>query len=101
MKGIKVKQKAAFFEGLITLLYQLFKNIPVSEDDKLVFACLQEVYEKVQIRTVRTQDEYSIRFTVSQSIALSIFFSDYINEYKSYMGNKLHEISNEVKQKYQ
>jgi hypothetical protein len=102
MKDLKIKFKLPFAEGFESMINKMLaEKIAQDDDDKLLLAALVEVKERLMKKTLLVQDDYSMRLTAVQAIAMRILYTDYVNEFTSYMGNKLMMISNDVKQKYE
>jgi len=98
MKGIRINEKHEFFEKLID---ELLSYSYTEDADKLLMASLQEVVLKIKMKLITFQPKYKVQFSIPQSIALGILYTEFIDEYHTYLGNKLHQISNDVKQKFQ
>lgn len=99
-KGVQIKFKHDFGEGLIQLIDEYLKMNYVEDDDKLVMASLAEIRHRLYIAIEKIQKEYTMTLTPAQSISIRIFYIDFINDPRSYTGNKLFQISNEVAKKY-
>ena len=101
MSGIKIKSKRKFFESLSSVIEVLSCYNYIDDTDKLAMASLAEIKKRLDVMLVTVKKEYTITLTDAQSIAIRILYTDFIQDFKSYVGNKLHTISNQVKQKYQ
>ncbi len=105
MKAHKIKFKRPFAEGYTDLVQKLLcEDDPVkrmdTDDDKLLLAALVEVKDKLAAKLLHQQELYSLKLTPVQSIALRLFYNDYVKDSTSYMGNALMKIANESHQKF-
>lgn len=101
MQGIKTKVTYDFIDGFIKIINELLAfNYPEFED-MMVMALLQEIKEKMLQRTLVLKKDYKIAFSPAQCFALVILYEDFLQEHNtSFMGNQLHMITNQIKQKY-
>jgi hypothetical protein len=99
-KGIQIKIKHDMANGLIQLLDEYLKLHYVDDCDKLIMAGLAEVRHRLYIAVERVRKDYTLTLTPVQSLAIRMFYTDFINEPMSYTGNALFLISNEVHKKY-
>lgn len=99
-KGVQIKFKHDFGEGLIQLIDEYLKFGYPEDDDRLVMASLAEIRHRLYIAIEKVQKDYTMTLTPAQSIAIRIFYTDFINDPQSYTGNKLFQISNDVAKKY-
>ena len=99
-KNIDKKFKRDFLHGLQKAI-SLFLSEPIDSDtDKLHSAVLAEVSQMILKRTCEIKDTYSLHLSPAQAIALRILYTDFIRESTTYVGNRLHQLSNEVHKKY-
>lgn len=103
MSKLKTKLRKQQVETLKTAIDELIVKAPAdaSDDDKLLYATLQEVSEKLYEKLGKFQTEYTISFKPAHAIALRLLYTGFVNEPTSYLGALLHPISNEVHKKYQ
>lgn len=80
-------------DGLLDMPY-------TDNDDILVMCALAEIKQKFYTRLYKAQSDYTFSFTPTQAIAIRIMFTDFVTGHSSYLGNKLHLMSNEIKQLY-
>lgn len=100
----KTKFSRQMVEGLhssIEVLLQYNMEF-ASDDDKLHFAVIAQIADTLDKR-LRSHilNEYQFTFSAAEAIALRILATDYITDVTTYIGNKLHLISNEVSKQYQ
>lgn len=96
----KTKIKHSLVETIVQLITTYLTYEYIDMDDKLVMAALDEVKLKMQKKLLQPQKEYPFTFSPAQAIALSIWFTDYIGDHTTQLGNKLHTISSQVKKQY-
>lgn len=103
MNKLKVKLKDKQVETLRFAIDKVINTFSceASDDDKLLFATLQEVNEKLYEKLGKVQTEYTISFKPAHAIALRLLYTGYCDQPTSYLGAFLHPISNEVHKKYQ
>lgn len=87
-------------EGFISLVDEYLQMNYIDPDDCLVLAGMAEIRSRLYKKLDSVQGEYSLKLTPVQAIALHLFYTTFINEPTSYVGNKLHLISNEVAKTY-
>lgn len=100
-QGLQVKLKHDFAEGLIKLIDNYLALEYLEDDEKLIICGLAEIRHRLYMRVEKFQKEYTLTLSPVQAISLRLFYTDFINETSTYMGSKLHLISNEVAKKYQ
>ncbi len=100
MRPYKCTMKRQFAECLITCIEQLIVKDVSCDDDRLHFAILGEIKDRVFIKLLKPKTEFGITLTPAQAIALRVLYTDYFNNPITYLGNKLHAISVEVAQQY-
>lgn len=99
-KAIKITFKHDFGEGLLKVIDAHMYLKHETDDDRLIMAGLAEIRHKLYVRLERIQREYSMSLTPVQALSLRLFYTDFINEPTTYIGNKLLGISNQVAQKF-
>ena len=100
MKKITIQLKHDMVEAFIQLFSQYIELNYVDADDKLVMAVLAEFKITLMRRIIQPKHKYAITLTPATAIALQIFYDDFIDDFSTQPGNKLHQISNKVKQQY-
>ena len=65
-------------------------------DDKLLFAALAELTDILYAKLGKGVMELSISLSPVQTLALCMFYHDYVNDYTSYAGNKLFALVNAI-----
>jgi hypothetical protein len=100
MNNYKVKIKHGIVEGLVQLISHYLEFNYVDMDDKLLMSVLAEIKLKMQAKLLQPKKEYPFTWTPTQAIAISIWYDDYIDDFNSQVGNKLHTISSQVKKQY-
>lgn len=99
-KGIRIKLKHDMVQALIQLFDEYLKMDYLDYEEKLIMASLAEIRHKFWVSTARVQGEYTFTLSPAQSLSMHLFYTQYINQPTSYVGNKLMQISAEVAQKY-
>lgn len=100
MNTIKIELKADMAEALV-LLFGEYLNMNYTEaDDKLVMAVLADLRISLMKKLLNPKPKYKITLEAAAAIALQIFYDDFIDEYTTSVGNKLHQISNQVKKTF-
>ena len=100
MHPIKIKQHRAFFTGLVAVIENLVQYEYITDADKLLMATLADLKQRIDVRLITVRKEYSITPTHAQAIALRLLYLEFFDEHKSYMGNKLFTIANQVQKNY-
>ncbi len=101
MQPIKLKQQRAFYTGLVQLIANLVEYGYVEDTDKLTIATLAELKQRIDVRLLTVKKEYNITLTHPQAIAMRLLYTGFINEFKTYLCNKLFTIANQVQKNYQ
>lgn len=96
----KIKLKLDMVQAIEQLIAEYLQYEFVDIDDKLIMAALAEVRLTMQKRLLETRAEYAFSFSPVQAIALSIWFTDYIGDHTTQVGNKLHTISSQVQKQF-
>lgn len=100
MKKFKTKLKLDAVEALHDYLNEQLRFEVNTDDERLHFACLVEVKNILYIKLAKIQQDYQLTFTPAQAIALRILSTSYVTEITSFLGNKLHQLSNQINQQY-
>ena len=100
MNKYKWAIKHQLAETLKECIEAILQDAPGNDDDKLLFAALAEIKDRLYTKLGKYQDEYTISFTPAQAIALRILYMDYINNPTSYLGNRLHQVAMEVHKQF-
>jgi hypothetical protein len=100
MNKFRIAIKYQFAETLKETIEVILQNKPCNDDDKLLFAALAEIKDRLYTKLGKFQDEYTVSFTPTQAIALRILYVDYINNPTTYLGNRLHQVAMEVHQHF-
>jgi hypothetical protein len=105
MKKFKTKIKHTIVEGIVHYIKNSVELGWEDLDDKLIMAGINEVRLIMERKMLQPQAEYSFTFSPVQSLALSLWFTDFIepvqkNLQNLQITNKLHTISNQIKQLY-
>lgn len=97
----KTQLNYAYVEALYSAICDIVMTTPaLADDDKLLHAVLDEIARRLYIKMAVVKDKYTISFTPAQAIALRILYLDYIQDHRTYLGNKLHAIANQVNQQF-
>lgn len=100
-KKYKTEFTKTTLEGLYSTIETLLSVPATDDDDKLLYAALAEIREKLYGKMYNVSTVSKMSFTPVQALALRILSTDYLTNKVSQVGNKLHLISNEVHQQYQ
>lgn len=100
MKKYKTKIKHATVEGIAGLISEYQQAGYVDMDDQLIIAALNEVWLIMQRKMLQPQAEYQFTFSPVQAIAISLWYTDFIGDATTQLGNKLHQMSNDIKKLY-
>lgn len=92
----KTSFKREMVESVKQVIEHILRTAPKTDDDRLHFAVLSEIRDRLYSKLGNYQDDYTISFTPSQAFALRILYTDYFNDPTTYLGNKLHQIATEV-----
>lgn len=101
MQPIKIKQHRDFFTGLVHMISDLSEYEFYDDSQKLIFAVLIELKQRIDVRMLTVKKEYSITLTHPQAIALRLLYTEFVDEFNTYLGNKLFTIANQVQKNYQ
>ena len=61
----------------------------------------KHINNKIYLKMLNQQTDYTLSLTISEAIALRILYTDYLQDATTSLGNRLHQISNEVHRLYQ
>ncbi|MCX6210090.1 MAG: hypothetical protein NTZ59_11505 [Bacteroidetes bacterium] len=64
------------------------------------YANLNEILIRAKQKCIIYKLDYSFSFTPAQAFALRLLTEKYVIDYTSYLGNKLHQLSNQIHQQY-
>lgn len=92
--------KRQLAETLKQRIETIIENNPANDDDKLHYAVLAEIRDRLYVKLIKYQTDYTISFTPAQALALRILYTDYINNPTCYLGNRLHILAVEVTKQY-
>ena len=102
---MKNKYSTKLTRNMLTGLYDLIEKLlltnAATEDDKMLFCLLEEIRQSLYNKMDAVKPMYTVKLTPAQSFAIRILYSDYVMTSTTYMGNKLHSMSNEISQHYQ
>ena len=100
-KKYKTKLSLDIIQSLHSIIGMLIITKVEADDDKLLFSVLADVKGIMSDRMDTLQKEATISFTPAQAFALRILSTDYVMNKTTQVGNRLHQISNEVHNFYQ
>ncbi len=100
MKEIKIELKYDMAEMLVQLIQQYLNYDYTEAQDKLVMAALAGFKLSLMKKLLQPKPKFKITLDATTAIALQIFYDDFIDEFTSSVGNRLHQISNQVKQTF-
>jgi hypothetical protein len=92
--------KRQLAETLKQRIETILDNDPANDDDKLHCAVLAEIRDRLYVKLIKHQTDYTISFTPAQAFALRILYTDYINNPTCYLGNKLQVLAVEVHKQF-
>jgi len=96
----KFEMKRQLAETLKQRIDAILDNDPANDDDKLHYAVLTEIRDRLYVKLIKYQTDYTISFTPAQAFALRILYTDYINDPTCYLGNKLRALAVEVHKQF-
>lgn len=100
MKKISIKLKYDMVEAIKQAIEILLQTKPVDDETKHLFCSLEEVRSIMYKRLDKHQTEFTISFTPAQAFALRRMAIDYIYDVRTHLGNKMHNIANQVHKYY-
>ena len=100
-KPYSTKLKRQHVETLHSTINKLLVECPAqTDDDKLLYCVLRTIQHRLYVKLDTIHDAYRISFKPEEAFALRILSTDYVTDKKSYTGNRLLAIANEVHQHY-
>jgi hypothetical protein len=100
-KPLKRKLRRDALQGITDTIKVLLAAPVTTDDDKLHFAVLAEIASMGEKKLLDVRSDYTINFSPAQAIAIRILAVDYMYDAKtSYIGNTLHQISNQAHKQY-
>jgi hypothetical protein len=97
----KTKIRRDILEALNSVIETLIVKHPATDDDdKMLHSNLNEVAMKAKQKLLEYKTEYAFSLSPAQAFALRILYTNYILDCSTYLGNKLHQISNAVHKQY-
>lgn len=97
----KVELKRDAMEAMSNYIIMLINKFPPKDDDdKLLYSTLSEIRLKMEQKLLNVQSSYTMSLPATQALALRIMYNDYTVDTTSYLGNKLHQIANQVHKQY-
>ncbi len=100
MKHFKTRLKFDAVDTLHKFLEYMLTQEVTTDDDKLHFAVLSEVKKVLYLKLAKVQQDYMCNFTPAQAIALRMLSTTYVTDLTTFLGNKLHQLSNQINQQY-
>lgn len=100
-KKYKISLTLSVCESLHNCIVTLMMKEVSGDDDKMHMAILAEIKDRLFIKMNNIQKVYAISFTPAQAFALRILAIDYQMPKTTQLGNKLHQMANEIHQFYQ
>lgn len=95
------KLKKDMLESLVSAIEIVINAVtPEDLDDKLLLASLHEIMIKGKQKLIQLKPSYNITFSPAQAFAICLLSDYYVTDKKSYLGNKLHILHNEIIKKY-
>lgn len=100
-KKYSCKLKREVMEAINTLIDALLQTKNMSDDDKLLMSVLAQVRHKIYVKLDLVQVECRISLSPAEAFALRLLSTDYVADKTTSVGNRLHQIANEVHRQYQ
>lgn len=100
-KNYSCKLRREIMEAITSIIDKLLIVDHKTDDDKLLMCNLYQVRHKFLKKLVDVQKECKVSLTAAEAFALRILSTDYVTDKTSSVGNRLHQISNEVHRLYQ
>ena len=101
MKALKIKIKDSYATGFVKMVDDLLQKQYDDVDDMLMIAGLSELRNRLIVKQLKNQTEYTITLTAVQALSIRALFTSYVQDSTTALGNYLHMISNQVEQNYQ
>jgi hypothetical protein len=99
-KPFAINVKRELLEALFNSIQILIQTKPNDDDDKLLFATLEEVRHRIYMKLDKVQISYRISFQPAQAFALRILGNDYFTDRTTQLGNMMKRIAEEVHKHY-
>lgn len=97
---ITIKLKRDLVEALQGLIVKVLSLNPIKDADKLHGAVLSSLHLRLQVKLCKYNKQYSIKLSSSEAIALRMLYTFYYRDATTYLGNRLHQISNQVHKQF-
>ena len=96
-RKIRIKMKRDVGDILMqTIDTKIELGKAADDNDKLLFSALAEVSLVLYKRLGTNVHDFSIQLTSTQALALRLFYTDFVCDPTTYLGNQLHRIANMV-----
>jgi hypothetical protein len=102
MKKYKVKLKYDMVNAIHRLLHEGLADVsPFDDNERLLFATLNDVRRKLYQKLEAMQHDYKLTLAPNEAIALRIFYTEYCEDGAfTSLSNKMRMIAEEVHQLY-
>lgn len=101
MKKFKAPVKQQYAEALVKFIKELVVKVDTSETPEMLYvAALNEIKDKLEIKLLKPQTEYTLSLTPVQALAYKMMCDDWLTEVNTYMGNNMLKHSNEIDKIY-
>jgi hypothetical protein len=99
-KPFTITISRSMLEGIYGIISVIIQSQPADDDDKLLLATLAEIRSDMHRRLDKVQQEYRFTLSPAKAIALRIMATNFCLDIKTYTGNKLHQLSNQIHKHY-
>lgn len=99
-KKYSCRLRREIMEGIITVIDALLSKNHIDDDDKLLMCVLNQVRHKIAMKLLDVQVECRISFTAAEAFSLRLLGTDYVTDKTTMIGNRLHQVANEVHRLY-
>ena len=97
----KTKLKKEMAEALLQVLVTILTNeFPNDDGEGMFYSLLEEIRVKIETKLIEYKPVYNFSFSPAQGFALGELQTYYVPDFKTYLGNQLLKISNEVTQQF-
>lgn len=88
-------------EALVQMIDALLQQRYKDDQDMLIMANLAEVKMRLQQKMLHYKEQYKLKLTAAQALALRLLYTDFVTgTQSSYVGNYLRQLAEQVHQNY-
>lgn len=99
-KELNSKFTRDFLEGLQVIIGKVLTTPTEDDNDKLLYCVIASINTRISKKLCDDKSIFSIKFDPAELIALRLLYTGFVNDTTSFIGNKLHQISNEVHKRF-